>query len=134
MIGWERLARHIGLWPRLGLSLSAGFLALFLVFSALSERAIQESIARLLEERQLLAEMAAGEFEDLFAHAGREIHGLSQGVPSEALRSEWLALAYRRQASEFGGLLFLDAAGRLQAAYPPWASPREHRSWRSTSA
>ncbi len=121
---WEWLVQRIGLWPRLALSLSLGLLALFFVFSTLGERAVQESIARLLEERQLLAEMAAGELEDLLRHAGEELgqlsHGLfPEGIEDETLLAARLAWAYEQRPPEFAGLVFLDPEGRLRAAYPP---------------
>lgn len=124
MIGWEWLIQRIGLWPRLAISLSLGFMALFFVFSTLGERAVRESIARLLEERQLLAEMAAGELEDLFVHAVEELHQLSRGmslsgIENEALLTTELARAYELRTSEFTGLVLLDPNGRLRAAYPP---------------
>lgn len=128
MMGWGRLIQRLGLWPRLALSLSLGFLALFIVFSTLGERAVQESITRLLEERELLAEMAAGELEDLFVHAVEELRQLSQELSSQGIENEVqlaarFAMAHEQGAPEFTGLVLLDPDGRLQAAYPQEGFP-----------
>jgi Tfp pilus assembly protein PilN len=58
-------AGNLGLWPRMALAVSVGFLALFGAFSVLAERALQESSDRLLEERLVIAQMAAAQI-DLF--------------------------------------------------------------------
>jgi signal transduction histidine kinase len=122
-MGWEGLLRRIGLWPRLALGLSAGLLALFLAFAVLGERAVRESATRLLEERELLTEMAAEELDDFFLQAGEELARLSRRTPFEETGEQspaaWLTTLYHQRPPWLLTLLLLDAEGRLQAAYPP---------------
>mgnify|MGYP001561740492 CR=1 FL=1 len=56
---WQRLY----LWPRLAIALSLGFLALFGVFSLLAMRAVNDSTQRILQERLVIAQMAARELD-----------------------------------------------------------------------
>ena len=60
---------HLGLWPRMTLAISLGFLALFVTFAILGERALQDSTDRLLKERLVIAQLAASRLDGLVQEA-----------------------------------------------------------------
>ncbi|MCB9009307.1 MAG: hypothetical protein H6656_18445, partial [Ardenticatenaceae bacterium] len=55
---------NVGLWPRIALAISLGFLTLFTAFTLLSERALEESGERILEERLAITQLAAQQIDN----------------------------------------------------------------------
>lgn len=55
----------MNLWPRLVLVVTLGFLLLFGIFSLLSLKAVDDSTSRILQERLVIAQMAAREVDAL---------------------------------------------------------------------
>ena len=58
---WQRL----NLWPRLVIGVTFVFLVLFGIFSLISLRAVSDSTDRILQERLVIAQMAAREIDRL---------------------------------------------------------------------
>jgi len=69
----SRLNNHLGLWPRTALAISLGFMALFGAFALLGERALQESSERILNERMVIAQMAANQIDGVIQEAIAEL-------------------------------------------------------------
>ena len=82
--GRGRLAfwRRLTLWPRLALTVTLGFLVLFAVFSVLAVRGVDASTNRILQERLVLSELLAQEFDRLVAHALFELAAFEPGASS----------------------------------------------------
>lgn len=120
-----------GLWPRLAVVLTAGFLLLFGVFSLLSLWAINDSTERILQERQVIAEMAAVEVDGLINRAFYELEKATDFAPFNpeattfASEIHMLAHAYGRIGSLSLGVVFLDSTGRVVLAQPATLSPQD---------
>lgn len=119
-----------GLWLRLAVVLTGGFLLLFGIFSLLSLWAINASTERILQERQVIAEMAAVEVDGLVNRAFHELEKATNFAPfnpnSTNFASEvhMLAHAYGRIGSLSLGVAFLDSDGRVVLAQPADLSPQ----------
>lgn len=117
------------LWPRLALVLSGGFLLLFGIFSLLSLQAIDDSTDRLLQERLIIAEMAAVEIDGLLNRAFYELEKATDFAPFDprasnlAAESHMLAHAYGRIGTLSLGVIFLDSNGRTVLSEPYNLSP-----------
>jgi len=112
---WNRL----NLWPRLVIAATVGFVALFGVFSLLALRAVADSTDRILEERLVIARMAAGELDRLLGRAFGELDATTRfarfdpAAPSLEDESHLLEHAHGRLGGLSLGVYFLDAEGRL---------------------
>jgi signal transduction histidine kinase len=106
-------------------------LLLFGILSLLSLQAINDSTARLLQERQVIAEMAAVEIDGLFNRAFYELEkatGFASFDPrADSLTAEFhmLAHAYGRIGALSLGVAFLDGAGQVVLTEPDHLSPQE---------
>ena len=69
----SNLLHNMGIWPRLALTIALGFLLFFTLFGLLSMRMVNDSTNRILEERQVLTQMAANEIDALLARAFYEL-------------------------------------------------------------
>lgn len=113
------------LWPRLALVLTMGFLLLFGIFSLLSLRAIEDSTNRILEERLIIAKMAATQIDALLRRAFFELEKATDFAdfdpddPNLADEVHMLAHSYGRIGVLSLGVLFLDNTGRTVLAQPP---------------
>lgn len=113
----------LGLWPRMALSISAGFIILLLAFAFLGERILQDSIYRLQDERLVIAQMAAGQIDDLLE---REFFFLEQIVRDAQLEpnSSMLASVAARMEIESElamfspDLVLVDAKGQVVSSRP----------------
>jgi signal transduction histidine kinase len=112
-----RSFRQWDLWPRLALGVTVGFLLLFGVFSLLSLRAIEDSTNRILEERLIIAKMAATQIDAIFRRAFFELEKATEFAdfdpadPNLADEVHMLAHAYGRLGLLSLGVLFLDKTG-----------------------
>lgn len=119
-----------GLWPRLALVLTGGFLLLFGIFSLLSLHAIDDSTDRILQERRVIADMAAVEIDALLSRAFYELEKATDFAPfdpdaaSLAAESHMLAHAYGRIGTLSLGVAFLDRTGHVVLTEPYDLSPR----------
>src|SRR3989304_9320006 len=64
---------RLGLWPRIALAISLGFISLFAALAFLAERALEDSAERILEERLVIAQMAASQIDALLQEAVAEL-------------------------------------------------------------
>jgi signal transduction histidine kinase len=121
----QRCVRNLGLWPRMSLGISLGFLVLFLAFSLLSERALQDSSDRLLEERLVIAQMTASQIDRLLQQAIAELEqarafaSFDPNNQNLAAEAHLLAHTYSLGSNFTSGLALLDTTGRVALAYPP---------------
>ncbi len=120
---------NLGLWPRVAISVSLGFFALFLAFAVLGEQALLDSIAHLRDERLVIAQMAAGQVDN---HMKQVIAALDQAAKLVNAEDENFDLAEVAHELEVegeinffsAGLILLDAEGRSISSYPPELFPR----------
>ena len=119
---------NMGLWPRLALTIALGFLVFFTVFALLSMRMLNDSTDRILEERQVLAQMAANETDALLARAFYELEKATTFARFDPqatdLEEEYhmLAHAYGRVGTLSLGVHFYDATGKVVFGEPYDAS------------
>ncbi len=115
---------NMGLWPRLALTIAVGFFIFFTIFSLLSIRMVNDSTNRILEERQVLTQMAADQIDALLAQG---FHELEQATTfarfdpqSDNLEEEYhmLAHAYGRLGTFSLGVYFYDAMGKVVMTEP----------------
>lgn len=117
--------RRLNLWPRLAIAFTLGFVALFGVFSLLAMWAVRDSTERILQERLVIAQMAAREIDGLLERAFYELDkatGFALFDPaSPSLNEEYhmLAHAYGRIGALSLGVYFLDAQGKVVLSEPP---------------
>lgn len=109
----------------MALGISLGFVVLFVAFSLLGERALQDSSERLLEERMVIAQMTAGQIDALLARAIAELEEARRFAafnPDKADLSDeahMLAHTYGHGKTFSPGITFLDSSGRTVISYPP---------------
>ncbi len=121
---------QLGLWPKLALAVTLGFLLLFGVFSLLSLRAVNDSTDRILQERLVLAQMAAREIDRLVERGFYELEKATEFAPFDpqgpSLAEEYhlLAHAYGRVGALSLGVYFLDAEGKVVLSEPPGKLPQ----------
>jgi signal transduction histidine kinase len=121
----QRWLLNLGLWPRMAMGVSLGFLVLFVAFSLLGERALQDSSERLLEERMVVTQMTAAQIDRLLAHAIADLEDARRFATFDSSRADLTAEAHilahtYGHGKTFGpGIAFLDAGGRVVLSYPP---------------
>jgi HAMP domain-containing protein len=119
----------LNLWPRLIIAVTLGFLVLFGVFSLLAIRAVNDSTQRILDERLVIAQMAARELDRLVERAFYELEKATEfaefdpEAPSLGEEYHMLAHAYGRVGALSLGVYFLDHQGRVVLSEPPEQSP-----------
>ena len=108
-------------------TISLGFLIFFTIFSLLSLRMVNDSTNRILEERQVLTQMAADEIDALLAQGFHELEiatTFAQFDPeADNLGEEYhlLAHAYGRIGTFSLGVYFYDAMGKVVMTEPYYA-------------
>lgn len=116
---------NLALWPRMALAIGLGFLTLFAAFTFLSERAVHASTKHLLNERLVIAQMAANQIDRLLQEAVTELEqahrftdfALTSTNHEEA--AELLAAMYGRIGIFTHGIAYVDANGRSVLSHPP---------------
>lgn len=124
-----QLIRHwvlnLGLWPQMALAISLSFLALFAAFSVLGERALRDSTDRLLNERLVIAQMAANQIDRLLLEAVSElnqIHRFTDFDPTDSelsVKADVLDHTYGQVGIFASGITLLDPTGRVVLSHPP---------------
>lgn len=128
----QRIRRRIedlGLWPRMALGLSLGFLVLFAAVLTLSEWALRDSARRIRNERLVIAQMAAGQIDRVLQQAVSELEqargladfDLAETDTSDEARA--LATTHSRIDTFASGVAFLDATGQVVLTRPPALYP-----------
>lgn len=119
---------HLGLWPRMALALSAGFLLVFGAFAGLGEYALRESANETRHEYLVIARLAAaqidariGEAQTSLAQTGDALSSLPDNADPEGP----LAAGAHRMEPEALELVYVDRAGQVIAAAPTSAAPPE---------
>ena len=116
--------RRLDLWPRLAIAVTLGFLVLFGIFSLLALRAVADSTDRILEERLVIAQMAAREENRLLERGFYELRKATQFAAYDPTASSFaaeyhmLTHAYGRLGTFSLGVFFLDARGRVVLSQP----------------
>lgn len=120
---------NLGLWPRMALAISVGFLALFIAFALLGERVLRDSASRLLEERLVIAQMAAGRIDGVLEQAISELQQARRFADFDPTDSNlvpevtMIAYTYGRVGLFASGIAFLDARGHVVLSHPPGLYP-----------
>ncbi|MCA9942227.1 MAG: HAMP domain-containing protein [Anaerolineales bacterium] len=116
---------NVGLWPRIALAISLGFLTLFTAFTLLSERALEESGERILEERLAITQLAAQQIDNwllesigLLQQASVTLE-LDTADPNLALKADQLAESFRQLNQFPAGFYFVDQFGKVILSHPP---------------
>lgn len=126
---FARRLRQLTLWPSLVVALTAGFLVLHSIFSILILRTIDYSTNRILQERLVVTQMAAGELDRFIARAFYELEKATEFAPfdpqspSQAEEAHMLAHAYGRLGTLALGVSYLDPRGRVVLSEPPGRLP-----------
>jgi signal transduction histidine kinase len=114
----------LGLWPRMALTISGTFLALFVAFSLLGERAMRESNDRLLRERLVIAQMAAHQINTWLTQEQSElvqaqlVSHFDLNAPDFPEKAAALAHSFT-QLNEFTpGFFFSNTQGQVVFAHP----------------
>ena len=127
MLSLSRLSNifhDVGLWPRLSFIIALGFLIFFTIFSLLSIHMVNDSTNRILDERQVLTQMAADEIDRLLGQGFYELEKATTFArfdpQADNLEEEYhmLAHAYGRIGTFSLGVYFYDAVGKLVLAEP----------------
>ncbi|MEE8354044.1 MAG: HAMP domain-containing protein, partial [Dehalococcoidales bacterium] len=122
------LFHDMGLWARLALAITLGFLLFFTIFGLLSMRMANDSSARIEDERLVLTRMAAAEIDAFLSQAfvdlGKALSFARFDPQTSILTEEFhvLAHAYARVGPFSLGVYFLDPLGEVVLAEPGGAS------------
>ncbi len=130
---WWRPVRRLGLWARMAITLTLGFLVLLVVFFFLGNWALQDSARHVQRERLIIAQMTAAAIDNVIAQAVRELEMAPQFAdfdptsPELAQEADVLRDTYGRIGAFTTGIAFLDASGRVVLGspadlYPPGTS------------
>ncbi len=117
-------AWRTSLWTRIVLVLTLGFLMLLGVFALISLRILDDSTQRILTERQVIAQTAARQYDEILTQTFYELDKAASfgdfdpSIPDRADESRLLAYTFGRGGSFSLGVFFLDARGRVILAEP----------------
>jgi signal transduction histidine kinase len=126
---WPLWLSRTSLQVRLALVFAVAFLFVFGVFAIAGMRVLDKSTQRILQQRQVIAMMAAQHYDEILMQAFSELEmptTVARFDPSAAnLESESLLLKYAlNRVNIFSlGMQFLDAQGRVVLATPDGAAP-----------
>ncbi len=112
----------LGLWTRMALAISLGFIALFFAFWTLSEQALKDSTTHLLDERLVIAQMAANQIDGLLEQIIAE---LSSVTPSDIEAAGASTTSEKAPDARNGGLIdsfpaettYADSSGIVRFTY-----------------
>lgn len=119
-----RLFRNMGIWPRLALTVSIGFLTFFIIFTIHSIDMVNNSTQRIFHERQVLTQIAANEIDALLSGAFYELETATNFArfdpQADNLEEEYdlLIHTYGRRGIFLLGVYFYDAMGKVILAEP----------------
>lgn len=119
-----KLTYSVGLQARIAFLVASGLLALIAIFVVLGLSALRASSDREIQQKSLLAQMAAGHLDSLLSEATGSAKWVADGVaiPLQAGDrngvSAVLQTDIRRAAATSSGLLLFDAAGKVAQTEP----------------
>ncbi len=114
-----------GIWPRLALAISLGFVLLFAAVMIIGERALQDSANRILDERLALTHMTANRMDSLFQEAIRELEQAQQLAdfepddPDLADEADILSHTLGQVSLFAAGTAFFSSSGEALLSSPP---------------
>lgn len=115
---------NLSLWPRLAIGISAGFLLLFVAFAVVGEGALDESSELILEDRLVIAQIAANQVDELFHQAVHELEEVNKFSefdfknPGASVDADILDYTNKQTRLFAEGLLFIDVHGKVMLSYP----------------
>ena len=127
MLSRDRLSNlfhNIGIWPRMALVITLGFLVFFTAFGFLSLSIVNDSTNRILEERLVLTQMAASEIDAVLGRGFQELEKAATfarfNPQATSLEEEQdvLAHVYGRLSIFPLGVYFYDTTGKVVLAEP----------------
>lgn len=113
-----------GLWPRIALAISIGFITLFVAFTLLGERALEESGERILQERLAITQQAAQQIDNWLLTEVEELQQasliLELNVNDSNLeqKTEQLAKSFNQLGEFSTGFFFVDLTGVVVLSHP----------------
>ncbi len=118
----------VGLWPRVALAISVGFLLLFLSFALLGERELQESMERQRGERLVIAQFAASQIDGVLKQAVFTLEQASEHFDPNSGQSILAAMTNALEAEAVlahfsSGLILLDVDGYSVSSLPTGLYP-----------
>lgn len=121
---WLQL-KEWGVWPRMALAISLGFLGLFGAFAVMGERALQDSTNHLLEERLSITQLVADQIDGLLEEAVSELELANtlldfDGNETDLLgEAEILSQTFGRVGHFSSGVVLLNRSGQVVLTHPP---------------
>lgn len=119
-----RWLRRVNLWPRLVIGVSLGFLVLMLVVGVLILSIVQDSRSRILDERLVIAEMAAKQIDVVFSQNFAGLEGAAGSVEGSSVSSPAQSFPVQVQSllqdvdDTWLGFYLIDGSGQVVAAAP----------------
>ena len=110
---------HLGLWPRMALAISLGFLALFATFAILGERALQDSTDRLLKERLVIAQLAASRLDGLVQAAVLQLQHARRFATADLAAETQMLTVLNGWDGTFSSISLLDPTGHVVLSQSP---------------
>ena len=120
----QRILRRLNLWPRLVIGVSLGFLVLLGVITVLILRLVDDSRDRILQERLVIAQLAARQVDSVLEHDFTALEQVAASFSAQdvAPRSSAVSDQMARTLTDSGdmwlGLYLLDANGKPIASAP----------------
>lgn len=105
---------NLSLWSKVAIIISLGFATLCIAFFLLGEQALKDSTDRIRNERLVIAQMAAGEIDDVFQRAVGELKQAGHFIKPDTLNP-----SYSHEIGHFDlGVTLLDPAGYVVTCFP----------------
>ncbi len=114
----------VNLWPRLVIGVSLGFLTLLAVVGLLILRIVEDSRDRILEERLVIAQMAARQVDSVLNHNFSGLQATADAAPDDTTTlwsqpfTEKVGNLLQDVGDTWLGIYLLDGSGRVLGAVP----------------
>ncbi|MFQ5613840.1 MAG: histidine kinase [Anaerolineae bacterium] len=125
----RRWMLNFGLWPRVAIAISLSFITLSVAYGVLGERAVRDGADRVLNERLVIAQMAASQIDDLLERAVSELQrarrfaDFDPADPDLLAEADVLSHTYGRVGIFTSGVVFLDPRGYVILSHPSGLYP-----------
>ena len=120
---------NLSLWPKIALTISTSSLILLVTFLLLSEWALHDGANRLLDERLVIAGMAASQLDDLLQvtitelEQTRQLADFDPTASNLSAEAQALTNVHSRIGAYASGIVFLNATGQMILSDPPHLYP-----------